>query len=115
MERTGNLLAEQPQDSDSEMDLEEVRQYAKYLGIDSEEDSDLLFVAKYAMEADVPPDWTACIDESGREYFCNLQTGKVQYQHPMDDEYKRMYQDLKAKKDASQKMGQEGLNEGPLP
>jgi hypothetical protein len=101
MDRSGKMLAEQGQDSGSETDMKEVEQYARYLGMDIEEDADLLFVAKFAMEADVPAGWTACIDESGEEFFCNLETGAVQREHPMDDKYKTMYRDFKAKKHAT--------------
>lgn len=102
MELTGKLLAEQSPDSDSETDLDEVNEYAKYLGMDVDADPELLFIAAYAMEADVPADWTACLDASGKEYFCNLNTGNTQYQHPMDAKYIKMYQNLKAKKTGSQ-------------
>ena len=98
MERTGKLLAEQSLDSDSVTDLAEVHEYAKYLGMDVNADPELLFIAAYAMEADVPADWTACLDASGAEYFCNLKTGQTQYQHPMDEKYIKMYQSLKAQK-----------------
>lgn len=101
MELTGKLLAEQPQDSDSEIDVAEVHEYATYLGMDLDADPELLFIAKYAVEADVPEDWTACLDEAGTEYFCNLKTGESQYQHPMDAKYVKMYQTLKAQKNAS--------------
>jgi hypothetical protein len=98
MERTGKHLAEQSLDSDSETDLAEVYEYAKYLGMDVQAEPELLFIAKYAMEADVPTGWTACLDASGTEYFCDLKTGTTQYQHPMDSKYIEMYQSLKAKK-----------------
>jgi WW domain len=101
MELTERLLAEQPLESDSETELAEVHEYAEYLGIDVAADPELLFVAKYAAEADVPPEWTACLDESGKEYFCNLKTGETQYQHPMDPKYVKMYQSLKGKKTAA--------------
>lgn len=101
MELTGKLWAERSLESDSEMDLAEVHEYAKYLGMDVDADPELLFVAKYAMDADVPEDWTACLDASGAEYFCNLKTGDTQYQHPMDAKYSKMYQSLKEQKNAS--------------
>jgi hypothetical protein len=101
MELTEKLLAEQPLESDSETELAEIHEYAKYLGMDVAGDPELLFVAKFAADADVPPDWTACLDEAGNEYFCNFKTGETQYQHPMDHKYVKLYQTLKEKKHRS--------------
>lgn len=76
----------------------QVLDYAKYLGIDTEEDADLVFVAKFAMTAEVPPGWMAYLDDEGNEYFNNAETGACQYEHPMDEQYKQMYQELREKK-----------------
>jgi len=61
-------------------------------------DSDLLYIAKWAMEADLSSEWMANLDKDGQEYFYNQVTGMSQYSHPSDELYKQMYSDLKAKK-----------------
>lgn len=75
----------------------QVKAYAEYLGFDLETDSDLLYIAKWAMEADLPNEWVANLDEDGSEYFYNQVTATSQYSHPCDELYKMMYQELKAK------------------
>lgn len=75
----------------------QVKAYAKYLGFDLETDSDLLYIAKWAMEADLPHEWVANLDEDGSEYFYNQVTGMSQYSHPCDKLYKTMYLELKTK------------------
>lgn len=79
-----------------------MKAYAEYLGIDPDKDPDLLYIAKWAMEADLPNEWIANLDEEGSEYFFNQITGISQYSHPCDELYKLMYKEQKAKKDGAQ-------------
>ncbi len=46
---------------------EEVKAYAEYLGMDPEEDKDLLYIATWALEAPVPEGWSVHLDEEGVE------------------------------------------------
>ena len=43
----------------SSPDEDEILAYAEYLGIDTEADADLLFIAEWALKAKVPPGWSA--------------------------------------------------------
>jgi hypothetical protein len=79
----------------------QVREYAVYLGMDPVSHPDLIFIAQYAMDAKVPPGWTAHLDAQGEEYFHNMATGTSQYEHPLDEHYMHMYRDLVAKKTAA--------------
>jgi hypothetical protein len=78
-----------------------VRDYAIYLGMDVEADPDLLFIAKYAMSAELPAEWTAFVNEDGEEYFYNAVTGVTQYEHPLDAEYQQMYCEMKETKQSN--------------
>jgi WW domain len=78
----------------------QVREYAIYLGMDPDRHPELLFLAKYAMDAELPAEWTAHLDANGVEYFHNTMTGVSQYEHPLDEPYMKLYNDLRAKKDA---------------
>ena len=80
----------------------QVRAYADYLGMDLEADPELVFIAKYAMDAVLPSDWSANFDADGEEYFQNVVTGVKQYEHPLDEAYFEFYKSLKAKKEARQ-------------
>ena len=77
---------------------EEVREYAIYLGMDpdSEQDKELLYIAKWAIMAPVPEGWMEYTDGDGNEYYYNQQTGVSTYEHPMDDQYRSYYRQLKA-------------------
>jgi hypothetical protein len=69
--------------------------------MDVDADPELMFIAKYAMDAELPTEWTAYFDANADEYFHNAMTGSSQYEHPMDAQYIMMYGDLKAKKVAN--------------
>jgi len=77
-----------------------VQAYAEYLCIDTIADADLMYVARYALLADLPPGWAAYLDADGNEFFHNAATAESQYEHPLDNTYREMYRDLKAKKAA---------------
>lgn len=79
----------------------QVQKYADYLGIDAGAHPELLFIAKYAMDAELPTEWTAYIDSDGNEYFTNTISGASQYEHPLDAQYILLYQELVAKKQAN--------------
>eukprot|EP00892_Ulva_mutabilis_P010996 jgi/Ulvmu1/8269/UM041_0080.1 len=102
LQQTKQLMAEIPSENDQEEQIVEmwtdVKEYAHYLGMDIEADSELLYIAKWAMEADLPIEWVANLDEDGREYFYNQLTGISQYSHPCDELYRQMYVDVKAQK-----------------
>lgn len=79
----------------------QVREYAEYLGMDADAHPELLFIAKYAMDAELPTEWTAYIDAEGNEYFHNAVSGTSQYEHPLDAQYTALYESLCAKKKAN--------------
>lgn len=79
----------------------QVLEYAEYLGIDAGAHPELLFIAKYAMDAELPIEWTSYIDADGNEYFHNAVTGNAQYEHPLDAQYMALYDELVAKKAAN--------------
>ncbi len=62
----------------------------RYLGMDVEADSDLLYIAEWALTAPVPEGWTVHLDKQGREYFYHTGTKKSQYEHPMDQHYQEV-------------------------
>jgi hypothetical protein len=76
----------------------QVREYAVYLGMEPDVHPELIFIAQYAMDAEIPAGWAAYLDANGDEYFHNLATGVSQYEHPLDEHYMQMYRDLVTKK-----------------
>lgn len=67
--------------------------------MDVEADGDLLYIAEYAMTAPLPAKWTVHLDSAKHEYFYNAETKTSQYEHPMDQHYRQLYQSLKLIKD----------------
>ncbi|GAX76108.1 hypothetical protein CEUSTIGMA_g3551.t1 [Chlamydomonas eustigma] len=77
---------------------EDIKNYARYLGMDPEADSDLLYIAERACTAPVPDGWTVQLDDEGVEYFHSTIQNTSTYHHPRDEFYKKMYCDIKARK-----------------
>lgn len=72
--------------------------YAEYIGINLEEDEDLLYLAKEGLKAPLPADWKPCQNREGKIYYFNFKTKQSQWEHPCDEHYKKLYQEAKKKK-----------------
>jgi hypothetical protein len=53
-------------------------------------DSELVYIAEWALTAPVPDGWTVHLDKKGNEFFYNASTHKSTYEHPMDPHYKQV-------------------------
>ncbi len=71
---------------------EDVVAHAKYLGMDPEQESHLLWIAEAAMNAALPEGWSEHQDELGHVYFYNDATHESSWTHPTDAYYWRLYQ-----------------------
>ncbi len=78
--------------------LEEVREFALYLGMNPDEDKDLLWIAVDAMTAKLPEHWEELKAENGQSYYYFKRTGQTQWEHPLDDYYRGLYAKLKKDK-----------------
>jgi len=61
-----------------------------------EEDKEFLYIAKEGLKAPLPQPWRACRTQEGEIYYFNFQTGVSQWEHPLDEFYKKKFQDTKA-------------------
>ena len=61
-------------------------------------DADLLYVAEWALMAPVPEGWTVHLDADGHEFFHNNATNRSQYEAPLDEHYKDIYNKKRAEK-----------------
>ena len=66
----------------------EIFEYAKYIGIDPNEDSELLYIAREGLNAPLPENWKACKSETDEIYYFNVETGVSQWEHPLDNVYR---------------------------
>ncbi|CAF1302561.1 unnamed protein product [Adineta steineri] len=75
-------------DENYEPTEDEIHQYATYIGIDPDKESDLLWLAKEGLMKPLPSGWKACQEENGELYYFNFDTGKSSWDHPYDEIYK---------------------------
>ena len=84
-----------------------VLEYATYLGMDADEDAELLWIAEQALRAPVPDGWEEMMDPFGDLYFYNETTSQSTRQHPMDAYYQQLYLKLRLQRRAG------GFSAGP--
>lgn len=70
---------------------EDVLEYAVYLGMQLDEDKELLWIADQALQAEDPEGWSQCESPNGDLYYVNQVTMQVLWQHPLDYQYQQTY------------------------
>jgi len=81
--------------------------------MDPEEDEGLLWIAREGLTAPVPEPWEALEDENYGVVYYNKDTKQISYEHPLDEEYKALYQEKKAQlKEAEEDLGDLGDENG---
>ena len=78
--------------------LDEIYDYAAYLGLDTALDHELLWIAEEALCCPLPPGWSEHNDSEGNVYFHHAGDDISTYEHPMDPEYKSLAARAKADK-----------------
>mmetsp|Transcript_139070 Transcript_139070/g.444134 ORF Transcript_139070/g.444134 Transcript_139070/m.444134 type:complete len:311 (-) Transcript_139070:97-1029(-) len=68
----------------------DLRQYGASLGVDSDFDSDLQWIAQEAFDAALPASWSEHTDDEGRLYFFREASGESSWEHPMDAVYREL-------------------------
>ena len=81
--------------------------YATYLGLDPDQDKDLLWIAKEGLKAPLPGSWKACRTATGEIYYFNFDTGQSMWEHPCDQDYKQRISQAKAEKQQALREKQE--------
>ena len=81
----------------SEPDIEEVKEYLKWLGGDLETDRDLMYIAREALCAGIPDNWKLYQRRNGAEdpFYFNTTTGESSWDHPLDNYYKELFNQQK--------------------
>ena len=83
--------------------LEDVLSYADYIGMNLQEDAELLWIADEALQAPEPAGWEECLDPMGNSYYLNSITQMTMTQHPVDYHYQQFYLQMKQQKVAEQR------------
>ena len=69
----------------------DVLEYAVYLGMELQDDIDLLWIADEALQADDPEGWDQAESPNGDTYYIHAVTQQVLWQHPLDYTYQQKY------------------------
>lgn len=75
---------------------EEIIDMAEYLGIRVLSEPHLLQIVDTAVRAPVPEGWSIHTDKKGRNFFFHQRTGRSQWDHPSDDDFRRMRDNARA-------------------
>jgi centrosomal protein CEP164 len=95
----GDSVLEEEIDPDYEPLDGEIKEYAEWLGMDLEMDSDLFWIAKEALKAPLPEAWKPCRTADTEDiYYFNFSSGESTWNHPCDDIYRKLYEEEKRKK-----------------
>ncbi|VDM17438.1 unnamed protein product [Hydatigera taeniaeformis] len=83
---------------------EEVRMYAKAIGIDPDKEADLLYIAREGISAPVPSDWIVLQDRKGGIFYQHKPSGVCIWEHPLDAQFRLRVVEAKSKKLNCQKV-----------
>eukprot|EP00927_Polykrikos_kofoidii_P001252 TRINITY_DN10452_c0_g1_i2.p1 TRINITY_DN10452_c0_g1~~TRINITY_DN10452_c0_g1_i2.p1 ORF type:complete len:670 (+),score=98.82 TRINITY_DN10452_c0_g1_i2:85-2094(+) len=86
--------------------------YSRHLGIDPEEEEELLWIAELAALAPMPMGWTEHCDAQGRAFYYNADQRTSWWTHPLEDEHRVVYQRITAFRDRASggdELGLKGL------
>ncbi|XP_068274197.1 centrosomal protein of 164 kDa isoform X2 [Nyctibius grandis] len=69
---------------------QEIHDFAQNIGIDPEKEPELMWLAKEAIVAPLPPGWKPCQDITGEIYYFNFANGQSMWEHPCDGYYSEL-------------------------
>ncbi|GLV35822.1 uncharacterized protein CBL_01026 [Carabus blaptoides fortunei] len=96
------VICEEIFDESSHPSVEEINEYATKIGIDPSAEPHLLHLAKEGLMQALPPDWRPCYDETSKSYYYyNSQSGRTQWEHPLDDIYRTLVVKVRSGSQAS--------------
>ncbi|GIL78355.1 hypothetical protein Vretimale_7702 [Volvox reticuliferus] len=93
----GQVVLEEEIDENYEPTEQEIHEYAQWLGIDTETEKELFWIAREGLKSPLPDGWKPCKTPTGDIYYFNFNTGQSIWDHPCDEHYRKVYQEEKAK------------------
>jgi hypothetical protein len=93
----GQIVLEEEIDEDYEPTEEEVLEYAEFLGIDVETQSEFLWIARQGLKTPLSKGWKPCQTPEGDLYYFNFENGESSWDHPCDSFYKKLLETELAK------------------
>jgi centrosomal protein CEP164 len=87
---TESVVLEEELPEDYEPTEEEILEYAKWLGMDIEQERDLFWIAREGLKAPLPENWKPCKTKEEEIYYFNFATGESVWDHPCDEYYRKV-------------------------
>eukprot|EP00746_Dinoflagellata_sp_MGD_P163565 gnl/MRDRNA2_/MRDRNA2_91678_c0_seq1.p1 gnl/MRDRNA2_/MRDRNA2_91678_c0~~gnl/MRDRNA2_/MRDRNA2_91678_c0_seq1.p1 ORF type:complete len:293 (-),score=75.21 gnl/MRDRNA2_/MRDRNA2_91678_c0_seq1:140-1018(-) len=100
----GNVVLEEEIDENYEPTEQEVKDYAEWLGMDMDADSELLWIAREALRAPLPEPWKTCQSADLEIFYFNFETGESVWDHPVDEHYRALFEEEKLKANAPKRV-----------
>ncbi len=100
----GYEFMEEELDDNYNPSMDEVEEYARFLGMNVDEDQDFFYIAKEGLKAPLPESWKPCKSPRGNVYYFNFSSKQLQKEHPCDDHYRKL--DLEEKQSRRKKTGE---------
>ncbi|KAK2846936.1 hypothetical protein Q5P01_009935 [Channa striata] len=82
------LILEEDFDENYIPSEQEIKEYAREIGIDPDNEPELLWLAREGLVAPLPPEWKPCQDVTNEIYYFNFSTGQSTWDHPCDEHYR---------------------------
>jgi len=96
--QTDSVVLEEVNDPNYEPEQEEIEEYAEWLGMDLQEDKNLLWIAREGIKAPLPHPWKPCKAPNGEVYYFDFETGESIWDHPCDLRFRELYKQVKKSK-----------------
>lgn len=94
----GQTILEEDYDENYVPTEEEILEYARVIGIETDVENDLLWIAREGINAPLPSNWKPCQDTNGDIYYFNFENGDSIWDHPCDEFYRSMVAEERQKK-----------------
>lgn len=104
---TKSTVLPDPCDPNYNPPLDELEEYATFIGIDVKKEKHLMWIALEGLRAPLPAEWRACQTGEEEVYYFNFRTGESLWDHPMDNVFKQKVAVERSRKreDASESKG----------
>jgi centrosomal protein CEP164 len=87
---TSSVTVLEPADDLSEPSLDQIIEYAEFIGIDPDLEPHLMWIAREGVMSPVPPPWKMCTENGADIFYFNFQTGESVWDHPCDEKYSEL-------------------------
>uniref|UniRef100_V9K9V8 Centrosomal protein of 164 kDa n=1 Tax=Callorhinchus milii TaxID=7868 RepID=V9K9V8_CALMI len=84
------LILEEDYDETYIPSEQEIQEYAREIGIDPENEPELMWLAREGIVAPLPQEWKPCQDVTGDVYYFNFASGQSIWDHPCDEHYRNL-------------------------